>query len=80
MARAEKGFEREDWLSDEPSPVMQLRTDEQGEVLYLTLGHRRGRYDMHPFCDEYSDVEPGAWIQPTYYELLRRGIRWAARI
>lgn len=78
--RAQKGFEREEWFSDERRPVMYLRDFGQGEVLYLTLGHRRGRYDMQPLSDDYPDVEPGAWIQPSYYELLRRGIRWAARI
>jgi type 1 glutamine amidotransferase len=78
--RAQKGFEQEEWFSDERRPVMYLREYDNGEVLYLTLGHRRGRYDMKPFSDDYPDVEPGAWIQPSYYELLRRGIRWAARI
>ncbi len=78
--KAQTGFEQEDWFSDEPRPVMYLHSHGEGEVLYLTLGHRRGRYDMLPFYEEFPDVEPGAWIQPTYYELLRRGIRWSARI
>jgi type 1 glutamine amidotransferase len=59
---------------------MYLREHGGGEILYLNLGHRRGRYDMQPVIEEHLDIEPGAWVQPTFYELLRRGIRWAARI
>jgi type 1 glutamine amidotransferase len=51
-----------------------------GEVLYYTLGHARGRYDMQPLMDEYPTVERGSWKQPVHYEILRRGIRWAARL
>ena len=45
-------------------------------MLYLNLGHARGRYDMQPLMDEYPDVERGSWKQPAFYELLRRGMRW----
>jgi type 1 glutamine amidotransferase len=48
-----------------------------GEVLYLTLGHCRGKYDMQPLMEEYPEPEFGAWKTTEYYELLRRGIRWA---
>lgn len=75
---AEEGFEQLDWRTDEPRPVMYLRDHGAGEVLYLTLGHRRGRYDMEPFTSDYPNVDPGAWVQPSFYELLRRGIAWAA--
>jgi len=46
-------------------------------VLYLTLGHCRGHYDMQPLIDWYPHRERGAWELPVYYELLRRGIAWA---
>lgn len=58
--------------------VLYLHPHAGGEVLYFTLGHCRGKYDMRPMIDEYSPVERGSWKLPVYHELLRRGIRWAA--
>jgi hypothetical protein len=75
-----RGFTRRDWTRDEPRPVMYLKKVGDGEVLYLTLGHARGRYDMRPLMDEYTQVERGSWKVPAFHELLRRGIRWAARL
>jgi hypothetical protein len=49
----------------------------QGGVLYLTLGHCRGHYDMRPLMNWYPEIERGAWKLPAYYELLQRGIGWA---
>ena len=45
-------------------------------MLYNTLGHCRGHYDMQPVMDYYPKVERCSWELPQYYELLRRGIRW----
>ncbi len=73
-------FVDRDWHADEPRPVMYLKRIGQGEVLYLTLGHARGHYDMQPLMQEYPDVERGSWKTPAFYELLRRGLRWAARM
>jgi hypothetical protein len=75
-----KGFTERDWTRDEPRPVMYLKKVGDGAVLYLTLGHARGRYDMRPLMDEYTQVERGSWKVPAFHELLRRGIRWAARL
>jgi type 1 glutamine amidotransferase len=75
-----KGFTERDWTRDEPRPVMYLKKVGDGEVLYLTLGHARGRYDMRPLMDEYHQVERGSWKVPAFHELLRRGLRWAARL
>ena len=75
-----KGFAERDWHRDEPRPVMYLKQVGDGEVLYLTLGHARGHYDMRPLTDEYAQVERGSWKSPEFYELLRRGLRWAARL
>ena len=66
-----------EWESDEPRACMYLRPYGEGEVLYLTLGHCRGKYDMQPMMEEYPEPEFGAWKTDEYYELLRRGIRWA---
>ena len=57
---------------------MYLRPLGQGTVLYNTLGHCRGHYDMTPMRrllpeDRARLVGPC----PQYYELLRRSIRWA---
>jgi type 1 glutamine amidotransferase len=75
-----KGFTERDWSLDEPRPVMYLKRVGDGEVLYLTLGHARGHFDMRPLSDEYPNVERGSWQVPAFQELLRRGLRWAARL
>jgi type 1 glutamine amidotransferase len=75
-----KGFAERDWTRDEPRPVMYLKKVGAGEVLYFTLGHARGHYDMRPLMDEYASVERGSWEVPQFQELLRRGLRWAAGI
>ena len=74
------GFEREDWPDDTPHLVFYLHEHGGGEVLYLTLGHCRGKYDMQPLIDAYPFIERGAWNLPVFYTLLRRGLRWAARL
>ena len=72
-----EAFVDSDWESDEPRPCMYLHPYGEGQVLYLTLGHCRGKYDMQPVMEEYPEPEFGAWKTDEYYELLRRGIRWA---
>lgn len=74
------GFVEAEWPDDEPRRVMYTHAVGSGEVLYLTLGHCRGKYDMRPIMEEYPRVERGAWQSPVFYELLRRGLRWAQRI
>ena len=72
-----EAFVHDQWQTDEPRPCMYLHPYGEGEVLYLTLGHCRGKYDMQPHIEEYPEPEFGAWKTDEYYELLRRGIRWA---
>lgn len=72
------GFVENEWHDDAPRPVMYLKQVGAGEVLYLTLGHARGHYDMLPLMKEYPHVERGSWKSPAFYELLRRALRWAA--
>lgn len=74
------GFVAEDWTSGSRHLVMYLHPHGEGEVLYCTLGHCRGRYDMRPMIEDYPNVERGSWSLPVFHELLRRGIRWAARV
>jgi type 1 glutamine amidotransferase len=71
------GFVEASWPGAAPHPVMYLHAYERGAVLYLTLGHCRGRWDMRPVMQEYPRVERCSWQLPVYHELLRRGLRWA---
>lgn len=57
-------------------PVLYERKVGQGSVLYLTLGHCRGHYDLQPLQAFYPHPERCAWNYPVFYELLRRGIIW----
>jgi type 1 glutamine amidotransferase len=70
-------FVRSKWDDDDPMrPVMYLHRFGDGEVLYLTLGHCQGHYDLQPRYD-YVDVIDGSWDLPVYRTLLERGIAWA---
>ncbi|MFN3258295.1 MAG: ThuA domain-containing protein [Ilumatobacter sp.] len=75
------GFAEVDWSLDTAGTdqhlVMYLRPLGDGAVLYNTLGHCRGHYDMAPAVAYYPRVERCSWEQPAYYEILRRSIRWA---
>ncbi len=70
------GYVRSGFGIDRPSqPQMYVHRVGNGEVLYLTLGHCTGKYDMQPLL-EVAPVVRCAWNYPVFYELLRRGIRW----
>ena len=75
------GFEEHDWTvatrGSDTHLVMYVKALGDGAILYNTLGHCRGHYDMAPLRAYYPQIERGSWEQPQYYELLRRGIRWA---
>ncbi len=58
-------------------PVFYLHPVGKGQVLYLTLGHCRGHYDMQPMMEFYPVPEKGSWALPVFYELLGRGLEWA---
>jgi type 1 glutamine amidotransferase len=72
------GFVEDDWhTTDARHLVMYLRDLGAGSVLYNTLGHCRGHYDMAPVLDYYPRIERCSWDKPVYHELLRRSLRWA---
>ncbi len=71
-----EGFVEADWSHADRHPVLYLRPLGRGAVLYNTLGHCRGHWDMRPVMDFYPRIERCSWGHPEYYELLRRGIRW----
>lgn len=57
-------------------PVFYIKETGKGAVLYLTLGHCRGHYDLQPMMDWWPTVDRCAWDLPVFYDLLRRGIDW----
>lgn len=74
------GFAERSWPDDEPRPVMYRRRVGDGAVLYLTLGHCRGHWDMvHPPFDGrfWPTIERGSWELDEFHVLLRRGLGWA---
>ncbi|MCS6946616.1 MAG: ThuA domain-containing protein [Steroidobacteraceae bacterium] len=77
---AAPGFVEHDWSHGGRQLVLYLRRVGGGEVLYCTLGHCRGQYDMQPLMAEYPQIERGSWKLPAFHEIVRRGIRWAARL
>lgn len=59
-------------------PLMYRRRFGDGGVLYLALGHCNRPFDVpRPDLPESPDRR-GPWSMPTYQELIRRGIDWAA--
>ena len=71
------GFAESDWTGGDGRRLVQyLRPLGDGAVLYNTLGHCRGHWDMQPLMDHYPTVERGSWETPQYRDLLRRAIRW----
>ncbi|QXQ07130.1 ThuA domain-containing protein [Sphingosinicellaceae bacterium] len=69
------GFVDANW-QDAVVPILYLRDIGKGQILYNTLGHCRGHHDL-PMVPFYAHPERCAWNYPVYYELLRRGLRWA---
>lgn len=70
-------FRESEWDAPE-MPVLYERKVGKGSILYLTLGHCRGHYDLRPVADFWPHPQRCAWNYPIFYELLRRGIRWGA--
>jgi uncharacterized protein len=69
------GFVEHKW-EKQKHPVFYIHTLGKGAVLYLTLGHCRGHYDLQPLADWWPSVDRCAWDLPVYYTMLRRGIEW----
>lgn len=59
-------------------PVLYEHRVGNGRVLYLTLGHCRGHYDLRRVSGFWPHPQRCSWNYPVFYELLRRGIRWGA--
>ncbi len=71
-----EGFIDHEWPKTEV-PIVYTRELGQGEIVYNTLGHCRGHYDIPEFTEFYETPDRCAWNFAVYYELLRRSINWA---
>ncbi len=60
-------------------PILYTRDLGKGEVVYNTLGHCRGHYDLPGIRDFNPIPDRCAWDFAVYYDLLRRGILWGKR-
>lgn len=69
------GYELSRFDDDPPRPQLYVKPHGKGGVVYCTLGHACGRFDMQPLMEETTAVV-GPWSSPAYQEILRRGIRW----
>jgi type 1 glutamine amidotransferase len=75
----QSGYVENEWPDDDPRLVAYTHPVGAGEVLYITLGHCCGQYDMRPIQD-VAEVVRGSWENPIFTELLRRALRWGAGI
>ena len=57
-------------------PILYLREMGKGAILYCTLGHCRGHYDLRPLSNFWPHPQRCSWDYPEFTEILRRGIRW----
>lgn len=57
-------------------PILYLRNLGDGAVLYCSLGHCRGHYDLRPLSNYWPHPQRCSWDYPIFRELLRRGIQW----
>lgn len=72
------GFVDADW-PETVVPILYTRDIGEGRIVYNTLGHCRGHYDLPDMEPFYAHPERCAWDYPVYYDLLRRGLGWAMR-
>jgi len=72
------GYIENEWPDDDPRLVAYTHPVGDGEVLYITLGHCCGKYDMRP-AQKVAEVVRGSWENPVYLDLLRRAISWARK-
>ena len=57
-------------------PILYLRSIGAGAVLYCSLGHCRGHYDLRPLSNYWPHPQRCSWDYPVFREILRRGIGW----
>jgi hypothetical protein len=63
---------------DEPRPVLYLRRQGTGEVVYLTLGHCRSLRQLHELGKpDATEDDHGSWELPEFRTVLRRCLDYA---
>ena len=62
---------------DDEVPILYERRVGEGAILYCTLGHCRGHYDLQPLRKFWPHPQRCAWDYPVFAEILRRALRWA---
>lgn len=72
-----RGFVERDWPEAARHPVLYRKKVGAGEIVYFTLGHRRGHYDMAPLTAYYPAAEKGAWEEGPYVDIVNRCLDWA---
>ena len=70
------GFTQAQW-PETIVPILYTRDVGSGRIVYNTLGHCRGHYDLPDIAPWYPHPEKCAWNYPVHYEMLRRQIIWA---
>jgi type 1 glutamine amidotransferase len=69
-----RGFEEGHVVDDEPQPVLYRK----GNVVYFTLGHCRGRFDVQDLgVDDLGRHDLGSWESPEFRTVLARCVDWA---
>jgi len=59
-------------------PVLYRRAEGHGSVVYFTLGHCRGRFDVQDLgIDDLGYTDRIAWESPQYRAVLARCVDWA---
>jgi type 1 glutamine amidotransferase len=72
------GFEVSHSGSRTRHPVLFTRVEGEGEVVYFTLGHCRGRFDVSDLgIADTGVVDRVAWESAEYRKVLRRCVAWA---
>jgi len=69
------GFVEANW-PETTVPILYEMHHGAGRLLYFTLGHCRGHYDVAVFTPFWPHPERCAWNYPVYTRILRRCLRW----
>jgi len=57
-------------------PILYEMVHGAGRLLYFTLGHCRGHYDVAVFTPFWPHPERCSWNYPVYTRILRRCLNW----
>jgi hypothetical protein len=69
------GFSESRW-PETTVPILYEMVHGAGRLLYFTLGHCRGHYDVPVFTPFWPHPERCAWTYPVYTRILKRALRW----